>query len=98
MNDDTSEVLHQAADLTGLPIGDIIDRTFAPVEAALHEVLALVSTHPELRAQAANLIQSYGPEPIEAGIGRIAPPNYETLAARFKREMGEALDAPRAAH
>jgi len=98
MNDDTADVLRQAADLTGLPVGDIIDRTFAPVEAGLHEMLALVSAHPELRDQAANLIISYGPESIEAGIKRIAPPDYLTLSARFEREMGEALAAPRTTH
>ncbi|MEO5933214.1 MAG: hypothetical protein ABIQ08_06655 [Duganella sp.] len=90
--------MRQAAALTGLTQGDIIDRTFAPMEAGLHEVLALVSAYPELREQAANIIVSFGPESIDKGIKRIAPPGYETLAARFEREMATAMDTSRAPH
>jgi len=35
-------------------------------------------------------IQSYGPESIMDGIARIAP-QYESLAARFDREVNEAI-------
>lgn len=98
MNNDTADVLRQAAALTGLTQGDIIDRTFAPIEAGLHEVLALVRAYPGLSEQAANLIISYGPECIDTGIKRIAPPGYETLAGRFEREMGETMEASRPSH
>jgi hypothetical protein len=88
LNDETSDVLRQATDLTGLPIADIIDRMFAPIEADLSAVLTLVNAQPELREQAANLIVCFGPESIEAGIKRIAP-GYETPAARFARSIDE---------
>ncbi|GAB2857137.1 hypothetical protein GCM10027277_26930 [Pseudoduganella ginsengisoli] len=98
LGDETAEVLRQIAGLTGLYGGDIIAQTLGPIEAGWHEVLALVGSHPEMRDKAANLIISFGPESIEAGIRSIAPVGYETLAARFAREIGEAIPASRVAH
>jgi hypothetical protein len=98
IDEDTAEVFRQGAALTGLTEGDIIRRPLVHIEASLHEVLALARAYPELSEQAANLIISYGPESIEAGIKRVAPPGYETLTARFEREMAAAMDTARASH
>lgn len=98
LDDETADVLRQAYDLTGLSLGGIITRTLPLLEAECHEVLALVDAHPELRDEAANLFLSYGPEPIEAGIKRIAPPDYMTLSERFEQEVMESLTQSRTTH
>lgn len=54
-------------------------------------MLALPDTYPELREQTANLLQSFGPEPLMEGIKRLAPPGYLTLAERFQCDLRVAL-------
>lgn len=88
LDDDTSELLESLANLAGLNVGELVDRLLSAHLAGLHELLALVQTYPELRDQGANLLVSFGPEPLAVGIKRIAPPNYETLAERFVRSVG----------
>jgi hypothetical protein len=64
---------------------------------SLHELLALVDAHPNMKEQAANLVVSFGPESLAAGIKRIAPAGYETLGEQFEREMSEVMTStPRA--
>lgn len=90
LDDDTSELLQKHAALTGLTVNDLIDRLLSAHLPDLHELLALVSANPELHDQAANLLVSFGPATLASGISRIAP-QYETLAARFDREMNEVI-------
>ncbi|WBS02374.1 hypothetical protein OU994_29730 [Pseudoduganella sp. SL102] len=87
LDDDTSELLQAHSNLTGLTVSGLIDRLLSIHLPELHEVLALAATCPELRDEAANLIVSFGPEPLEAGIKRIAPADYRTLGEQFEREM-----------
>ncbi len=89
LDDDTSELLQAHATLSGLTVSDLIDRLLSVHLPGLHEVLALAAARPELRDEAANLIVSFGPEPLEAGIKRIAPADYLTLGEQFEREMRE---------
>jgi hypothetical protein len=91
LDDDTSELLQKHAALTGLTVGNLIDRLLSEHLPELHELLALVSANPELHDQAANLLVSFGPDTLASGINRIAPTGYETLAARFDREMNEVI-------
>lgn len=91
LDGDTSELLQAHVTLTGLTTNELIDCLLSAHLEGLHETLALVSEHPELRDQAANLLVSFGPEPLATGIKRIAPPDYETLGARELSEvMGES--------
>jgi hypothetical protein len=90
-DDGTSEVLEQLSHLTGLTPGELINRQLSAHHAEGHELLALIVAHPELREQAANLLQSYGPEPLLVEIKRIAPRGYLTLGERFERELSVAL-------
>lgn len=91
LDDDTSELLKQLSDLTGLTSSELISRQLSAHHSEGHELLALVSAHPGLREQAANLLQSYGPEPLLDGIKRIAPMGYVTLSEQFKHELSEVL-------
>lgn len=87
---DTSFLLEKCMVLTGLPMSDLINRLLSAHLTSLHELLALVDAHPNIHEKAANLLQSFGPESLDAGITYIAPDGYETLSARFKREMIES--------
>lgn len=95
LDDDTSEVLQSLAILAGLTVSDLIDRLLSAHLPDLHELCALVGTHPELREQAANLLISFGPEPLTLGIKRIAPTGYEMLGAQFDRELNDIIGTPR---
>lgn len=95
LDDDTSALYEQLSRDIGLTPGKLISRQLSAHHAEGHELLALVAAHPELREQATNLFQSYGPQPLLDGIRRIAPRGYLTLAERFERELGEALSADR---
>jgi len=97
LDDDTSELLQQLNQLTGLTPADLIIRQLSAHHAEGHELLALVAAHPELHERAANLFQSYGPEPIFVGIKRIAPRGYLTLRERFEHGMNEVMGKPRTA-
>jgi hypothetical protein len=93
LDEDTAAIIAKLAAHTGLSASDIISRLVDGYLAPLHEINAFLEAHPpagagSLHEQGANLIQSYGPESIMDGIARIAP-QYETLAARFNREMNE---------
>lgn len=94
LDDDTSDLYKQLSRLTDLTPGELIGRQSSAYEAEVHEVLALVAAHPELQEQAANLFQSYGPEPVLVGIKRIAPRGYLTLSERFEHEMSEVMGVP----
>jgi hypothetical protein len=93
LNDETAEVMRRLTVLTGLTSGEIVRRQLALFEADCHEVLALASTHPELRDEAANLIISFGPEPVLESIKRIAPPGYLTLSESFELLVRKAAGA-----
>lgn len=90
LDDDTSILLHEYTTLTGLSVSDLIDRLLSSHLPDLHELLALVNAFPQLHDQAANLLISFGPQPLAQGIGCIAPAGYETLSERFEREMNES--------
>lgn len=92
LHEDTEALLASHAALTGLTVGDLINRLLSAHVAELHELLALADTFPELREQSANLLQSFGPEPLMEGIKRLAPPSYLTLAERFERDLWGALE------
>jgi hypothetical protein len=93
---DMADLLKAHAALTGLSVSDLISRLLSTHLPDLHELLALVSAHPDVREQAANLLQSFGPESLTDGIKRIAPVAYETLGEQFARQVMQ-LD-PRQAH
>jgi hypothetical protein len=94
---DTAELFHRLAVLSNLSIDTVGNRLFSGHLAEMHELEAFLETHPagpgSLHERGLNLIQSYGPESITEGITRIAPATYETLAARFEREMTEVIGA-----
>jgi hypothetical protein len=94
LDEDTVAIIAKLAAHTGLTANDIIRRLVDGHLPELHEIDAFLDAHPagagSLHEQGANLIQSYGPESIMDGIARIAP-HYETLAARFDREMSEFI-------
>lgn len=91
LDDETAELYEQLSHLTGLTPGELIKRESSAHCAEGHELLALVRAHPELREQAANLFQSYGPEPLLDGIKRIAPRGYLTLGERFDHELNKVI-------
>lgn len=91
LDEDTSELYEQLSRVTNMTPGELINRQLSAHHAEGHELLALVHTHPELREQAANLFQSYGPEPLLDGIKRIAPRGYLTLGERFEHELNEVI-------
>jgi hypothetical protein len=95
LDDDTSELYEQLTRLTGLAPADLISRQLSAHHAEGHELLALVTAHPELREQAANLLESYGPESLMVGIARIAPRGYVTMVERFERDLNDALGTGR---
>jgi hypothetical protein len=91
LNDDNSDLLKRLSSLSGLTDSELINRQLSAHQAEGHELLALVDAHPELLEQAANLLQSYGPEPLMVGIKAIAPKGYLTLGERFERELNRTL-------
>jgi len=95
LDDDTSDLLGQLSHLTGLTPGELINRQLNAHHAEGYELLALIAAHPELREHAANLFQSYGPEPMSVGIKHIAPRGYLTLSERFEHEMSKVMNVPR---
>jgi hypothetical protein len=98
LNPETAAIFDKMTDLTGLNGSEIIRRRLAQIEMECVELLALAESYPGLRDEAANLMISYGPESILAGIQRIAPSGYLTLAASFERDLQAALGVPSAAH
>jgi hypothetical protein len=98
LDTNTMDTLDLFCELTNLPYGALIDRFVSAHTAAAHELMALADAHPELREQAANLIISFGPEPLEEGIKQIAPPGYQTLCQRIEREMVGGIGAARTTH
>lgn len=92
LHEDAEALLVSHAALTGLTVGDLINRLLGAHVEELQELLALADTYPELREQSANLLQSFGPEPLMEGIKRLAPTGYLTLAERFQRDLRVALE------
>lgn len=94
--EDTAAILERLEAHTGLTANGIVNRLLSSHLSELHEIDAFLETHPAgvglLHNEGKNLIQSYGPESLLEGIARIAP-YYETLAARFEREMNESINA-----
>lgn len=94
LDEDTAAIIAKLAAHTGLTANDIICRLVDGHLPELHEIDAFLDAHPagagSLHEQAANILISYGPETIMDGIARIAP-LYETLAARFDREVSEVI-------
>lgn len=88
---DMIDLLRAHSDMTGLSVSDLIARLLSAYLPELHELLALVSAHPDLRDRAANLLQSFGPESLAAGIKRIAPVGYDTLGDQFACQVTEAI-------
>jgi len=95
---DMADLLEAHTAMSGLSASDLISRLLSAHLPALHELLALVSAHPDLREQAANLLQSFGPESLADGIKHIAPVGYETLGEKFARQMTQFIDPPLAIH
>jgi hypothetical protein len=94
LNEDLAEIMERLATRTGMTITTITNHLLGSHLPGLHELDAFLEVHPagagSLHEQGVNLMQSYGPESIIEGIARIAP-HYQTLAARFEREMDEAI-------
>lgn len=94
LNEDMAEIMARIATRTGVTIAVISNHLLGSHLHELHELDAFLEVHPagtsSLHEQGVNLMQSYGPESIMEGILRIAP-HYQTLAARFEREMDEAI-------
>jgi hypothetical protein len=92
LDEDTAAIIAKLAAHTGLTINDIICRLVDGNLPELHEFGNFLDAHPagagSLHEKAANILISYGPESIMDGIARVAP-HWETLAARFDREMSE---------
>lgn len=91
LDEDTSELYEQLSRVTNMTPGELINRQLSAHHAEGHELLALIHARPELREQAANLFQSYGPEPLLDEIKRIAPRGYRTLSERFEQELNEVI-------
>jgi hypothetical protein len=94
LNEDLAEIIERLATHTGMSSAAIANHLLASHLPELHELDAFLEKHPagagSLHEQGVNLMQSYGPESIIEGIARIAP-HYQTLAARFEREMDEVI-------
>lgn len=94
LNEDMAEIMARLATRTGMTIAVITNHLLGFHLPELHELEVFLEAHPagagSLHEQGVNLMQSYGPESIMEGIARIAP-HYQTLAARFEREMNEAI-------
>lgn len=90
--EEADELLQSLSVSTGLPLSYMINKLLSAHLTDLHELLALVDVHPELREEVENLFHSFGPEQMMVGIKRIAPPGYLTLAEHFERDLGFALD------
>lgn len=93
LNEDMAEIIARIATRTSMTIAVITNHLLGSHLPELHELDAFLEVHPagagSLHEQGVNLMQSYGPESLMDGIARIAP-HYQTLAARFEREMDEA--------
>jgi hypothetical protein len=89
-----AEIMARLATRTGMTITVITNHLLGSHLPELHELDAFLELHSagagSLHEQGVNLMQSYGPESIIEGIARIAP-HYQTLAARFEREMDEVI-------
>lgn len=96
--EETDELLQSLSVHTGLPLSYMINKLLSAHLTDLHELLALVEVHPELREEAANLFHSFGPEQMIVGIKRIAPPGFLTLGDQFERDVRDAIGAPAEAH
>ncbi len=94
---DMADLLQAHAELTGLSPSELISRLLSAHLPGLHELLALVSAHPEVREQAANLLQSFGPESLADGIKCIAPAGYEMLSEQFARQVAQFIAPSQAA-
>ncbi len=88
---DTADLLQRLAAHTNLTINTIINRLLSGHLSEMYELEAFLDKSPtgsdSPHEQASNLLLSYGPESISEGLARIVPATYETLEARFKREM-----------
>jgi hypothetical protein len=98
LNEELAEQVKRLSKCTGLSSSAIVNRLLSSHLAELHELEEFLEAHPAgvgtLHEQALNLIQSYGPESIVEGISRIAP-YYQTLAARFERDLADTIgDTP----
>ena len=95
LNEDLAEIIACLSAQTGLSANDITKLLLKGHLSELHELNTILDMHPagagSIHEQAANLIQSYGPESIMDGIARIAP-HWEMLAARFDREIKECTN------
>lgn len=97
LDDDTSELMNLLASFTGLTTSELINRLLGAHTSELYELLALADAYPELRDRAANLLQSFGPEPLSVGIKQLAPHGYLTLNERFERGLNDVLSTEPAA-
>lgn len=95
---DMADLLQAHAALTGLSPSELISRLLSAHLPGLHELLALVGAHPEVRERAANLLQSFGPESLADGIQRIAPAGYQTLGQQFARQVAQLVAPSPAMH
>lgn len=89
----SSALLSKLGVETCLSTDDIVQRLLGAHISELHELDAFLEVYPAgtpLHEEGVNLLVSYGPESIEAGIKRIAP-GYKTLAERFQREIAAVL-------
>ncbi len=96
LDDDSGELLTWLSSATSITVSDLLDRLVSAYLPALHELREIMAAYPagtEVHERAANLLQSFGPEPLMSGIKRIAPPDYETLEARFLASLDGSIVA-----
>ena len=96
LDEDTTELIEWHAAATGLTVSDLIDRLLSAHLPELHELRTLMTAHPGVRAEAANLLVSFGPDSLALGIKRIAPVGYQTEAERLARSLHSSHPATKA--
>lgn len=86
---DTGNLIQLLATTCGINESDVIDKILSGHLSELWELRAFMEQcvgDPSTLDQAVNLLVSYGPESLMAGIKRIAP-DYVTLGARLAQDI-----------
>ncbi|MCG2583508.1 hypothetical protein [Massilia sp. TS11] len=74
-------------------IPKIVSNTIEAAKSEWAELLGLVNEHPELRADAKEILLTLYREPLTARIKQIAPPGYEMLSERRRAAGGKSMVA-----
>lgn len=90
LDEDTAALLTQLSAASGLTVSEIIKRPLIACLADFSELAGFLDAYPigtALHDAAINLLLSFGPESITAGIKCIAP-GYVTQQEQFARSIG----------